>query len=121
MKISEMNNDQATDAMIRISGPFESICGDDDVTEALDKIAKMGDEPFIKAIGAIIPMLTTTILKKHRADLYEIISALTMAPVSKVGKMNFKETVNILQDSYDDILRDFFTRTAIARKIKQKR
>lgn len=121
MKISEMTNDQATDAMIRISGPFESICGDDEVTEALDKIAKMGDEPFIKAIGAIIPMLTTTILKKHKMDLYEIISALTMKPVSSVGKMNFKETVNTLQDSYDDILRDFFTRTAIARKIRQKK
>lgn len=121
MKISEMTNDQATDAMIRISGPFESICGDDDVTEVLDKIAKMGDEPFIKAIGAIIPMLTTTILKKHKMDLYEIISALTMKPVSSIGKMNFKETVNVLQDSYDDILRDFFTRTAIARKIKQRK
>ena len=31
MKISEMTNDQATDALIRISGPFESICGDDDL------------------------------------------------------------------------------------------
>ena len=121
MKISDMTNDQATEAMIRISGPLESICGDDEVTEVLEKISKLNNAPFIKAIGAIIPMLTTTVLKKHRRDLYEIISALTMTPLSNIGKMNFKETVNTLQDSYDDILRDFFTRTAIARKISARK
>ena len=121
MKISDMTNDQATEAMIRLSGPFESICGDDEVTEALDKISKMSGEPFIKALGAIIPMVTGTLLQKHKRDLYEIIAALTMKPVSAIGKMNFKETVNILQDSYDDILRDFFTRTAVVRKINAKR
>lgn len=121
MKISEMNNDQATDALIRISGPFESICCDDEVKEALDEISKMGNEPMIKAVGRIIPFATGLLLKKHKRDLYEIISALTMKPLSAVGKMNFKETVETLQESYDDILRDFFTRTALVRRISAKR
>ena len=121
MKLSEMTNDQATEALIRISGPFESICGDDEVKEALDEISKMGGEPMIKAIGKIIPLITGLLLKKHKRDLYEIISALTMKPVSSVGKMNFKETIEIVQESYDDILRDFFTRTALVRRISAKR
>lgn len=121
MKLSEMTNDQATDALIRISGPFESICGDDEVSEALNEISGMGDEPFIRAIGRMVPMLTGLLFKKHKQDLYEIVSALTMKPVSQIGKMNFKETVNTIQESYDDILRDFFTRTALVRKISAKR
>lgn len=121
MKISEMTNDQATDALIRISGPFENICGDDDVTEALNEISKLSGQPLIRAVGKIIPFFTDLLLKKHKMDLYEIISALTMKPVSSVGKMNFKETVEIIQESYDDILRDFFTRSALAGKISAKR
>lgn len=121
MKISEMTNDQATDALIRIAGPFESICGDEEVTNALNKIGELRGEPMIRAIGKILPMVVTIGLKKHRQDLYEIIAALTMNPVSKVGKMNFKETLTALQESYDDILRDFFTRTAIVRKISAKK
>lgn len=121
MKLSEMNNDQATDALIRISGPFERVCGDDEVKEALDEISKLGNEPIIKAVGKIIPLVTGLLLKKHRHDLYEIISALTMKPVSTIGKMNFKETIQTVQESYDDILRDFFTSTALVRKISAKR
>lgn len=121
MKLSEMTNEQATDALIRISVPFENICGDDDVKEALDEISKLGNEPMIKAVGKIIPLLTGLLLKKHKHDLYEIISALTMKPVSSVGKMNFKETLEIVQESYDDIFRDFFSSTALVRRISARR
>lgn len=121
MKISEMTNDQATDAMIRIAGPFESICNDDELIESLEKISKAGDMPMVKALGLIIPSIVTLGVKKHKRDLYEIVAALTMTPITKVGQMNFKETVQALQDSYDSILRDFFTPTAIARRIAAKR
>lgn len=121
MKISEMTNDQATDALIKISVPFEIICNDDDVSDALETIGKMKDTPMIKAIGSIIPLFAKVGLKKHKKELYEIVAALTMTSVTKVGSMNFKETIGALQDSYDEILRDFFTHTAIARKIGVRR
>ena len=120
MKISEMTNDQATDALIRISVPFENICNDEDLIEALDKIKDMGKEPIIKVAGKMLPMFATIGLRKHKQDLYTIIGALTLTPVSQVGKMNFKETVKALQDSYDDILRDFFMPTAILTRIARK-
>lgn len=121
MKISEMTNDQATEALIRIASPFEAICEDDEFLEALDKLAGMKGQPVIKVIGQMLPTFITIGLKKHRADLYEIVGALTMKPIAQVGKMNFKETVVALQESYDSVLKDFFTRSAVARKINGKR
>lgn len=121
MKISEMTNDQAMEALIRISAPFENICNDEDVISSLDRIAGMNNVPPIKIIGAILPMITTVGFKKHRQDLYEIVGALMMVPSSKLGNMNFKETMKVLQDSYDEMLRDFFTSSAIVRKIAVKK
>ena len=117
MKISEMTNDQATDALIRLSAPFESICNDPDLISALEKLGGMGQEPIIKVVGTIIPDFARVGLKKHRMDLYEIVSALTMTPVSQVGRMNFKDTIKALQESYDDILRDFFSSSSTLKRI----
>lgn len=121
MKISEMNNDQATDALIRLSTPFENICNDPELIAALEKLGGMGNEPIIKVIGTMIPDFVRIGLKSHKLDLYEIVSALTMTPASLVGKKNFKETIKALQESYDDILRDFFTSSGILQRIAVKR
>lgn len=117
MKISEMTNDQATDALIRLSAPFENICNDPELISALEKLAGMGSEPIIKVVGTIIPDFARIGLKKHKADMYEIVSALTLTPIKKVGVMNFKETIKALQESYDDILRDFFTSSSTLKRI----
>lgn len=114
MKISEMNNDQATEAMIRIAEPFRSICDDDDLKDILERMARMRNEegtPVIKAVGNLIPDFIKCALKKHKQDLYEIIGALGGIPTAEVGKMNFKQTIQLVKDSYDDTLRDFFTQS----------
>lgn len=121
MKISEMTNDQATEALIRIASPFEAICEDDEFLELLDRLAGMKGQPVIKVIGQMLPAFITIGLKKHRADLYEIVGALTMKPIAQVGKMNFKETVEALTESYDSVLKDFFTHSATARKISERK
>lgn len=112
MKISEMTNDQAAEALIRISEPLRNICDDDDLLGIIDKWQNMENEPFIKTIGQLIPDFVLYALRKHRNDLYEIIGALTQQPVGKVGAMNFKQTVQTVQDSYDEVLKDFFTSSA---------
>lgn len=121
MKISEMTNDQATDALIRLAGPFENICNDPDLVSALEKLGGMGKEPIIKVVGTIIPDFARIGLKKHKADLYEIVSILTMTPIKQVGKMNFKDTLKALQESYDDILRDFFTSSSTLKRIAARK
>ena len=120
MKISDMTNDQATEAMIRLCGPFSNICDDEEALKIIDEIngASKKDPNMhpIRQWAAFLPKLVTFALQKHKNDLYEIIGALTMQSAAKVGRMNFKETLKIIKDSYDDILASFFTQSAAAEK-----
>lgn len=109
MKISEMTNDQATECLIRISAPFGAICEDDEILTVLDEYNKMKNQPFIKAVGKLIPKLVACALVKHKEDLYEIVGALTFKPIEAVAKDNFVQTVKVFRDSYDEVLKDFFT------------
>lgn len=119
MKISEMTNDQATEAMIRLSGPISNVCDDEDLLTLIDKIQGMeGKMSAFQAFGKILPELVALGLKKHKKDLYEIVGALLVVPTAKVGEMNFAETVKAVKDSYDSILAGFFTGSAAGRKLR---
>lgn len=124
MKISEMTNDQATEAMIRLCGPFSNICDDEEMLSVIDDISDMSEKnPNMKPIqqfGKFLPKIVTVCLQKHKNDLYEIIGALQMIPAAKVGAMNFAETIKAVKGSYDDILVGFFTQSAAAEKPKGK-
>ena len=109
MKISEMTNDQAAEALIRISEPIRNLCDDDELVALIDKAGTMKEQPFIKTLGQMVPDLVLYAMRKHKNDLYEIVGALTQQPLAKVGKMNFVQTVQAVKDSYDEVLRDFFT------------
>lgn len=110
MKITEMTNDQATNAMIQLAEPFSNICEDEETLELLDKLANASEnpEPPIKMIGSVIPKFVLIAFKKHKRDLYQIVSALMMTPIAEVGGMNFLETVNVIRESVDDVLISFF-------------
>lgn len=120
MKISEMTNDQATEAMIRLCGPFSAICDDEEMLAIIDEIANAGeknpDMPLLKQMAKFLPKIVAFALQKHKQDVYEIIGALQMVPAAKVGGMNFAATVKAVQDSYDDILAGFFTHSVGAGK-----
>lgn len=109
MKISEMTNDQATDAMVRISAALGFICEDEEMLSVIDDLQNMGNTPIVNAIPRILPKFASLAFRKHKDNLYEIIGALCQKNHKEVGKMNFKETIALIKESYDDILRDFFT------------
>ena len=117
MKISEMTNEQAADALVRIAEPVSNLCDDDDLVKMLDDFSKMNDLGLVRAFGQMLPKLMGYALKKHRNDLYEIIGALDMRPTAEVAKMPFLDTVRLVQESYDTILKDFFTHSAVAEKV----
>ena len=81
---------------------------------------KKSDVNVVRAFGRSLPMFVGYALKKHRDDFFEIIGALDGKSKAAVAKMNFAETVNLVRDSYDDILAGFFTRSAIAKKMIEK-
>ena len=110
MKISEMNNDQAANALVRLSVPFGNMCDDQKIVEMITKYKDISnDTPMIQTVGKLLPEIVAYAFKEHKADLYEIVGALTDQTVDKVAKMNFVKTINILKESYDDTLKDFFT------------
>ena len=116
MKISEMNNDQATDAMVRISAAFGFICEDEEMLKMIDELQNLGDTPIIQALPRILPKFASLAFRKHRDSLYEIIGALCQKNKKEVGKMNFKETIALMKESYDDVIKDFFTSSVPSQK-----
>ena len=109
MKISEMNNEQATEALIRLAAPFGNICDDEKMVALIDNYDSMKGIPVIQRIGRILPQVATYALKEHKSDLFEIVGALTAKNQNQVAKMNFMETINVLKESYDEVLHGFFT------------
>lgn len=116
MKISEMNNDQATDAMVRISAALGFICEDEEMLSVIDDLQNLGNMPIVNAIPRVLPKFASLAFRKHKDSLYEIIGALCQKSKKDVGKMNFKETITMVKESYDDILRDFFTSSVPSRE-----
>lgn len=109
MKISEMTNEQATEALIRLSTPISNICNDDTTLELLNSFGEMGKQPLIQTVGALLPKIVLGLLKTHKHDVYEIIGTLAGVSSKEVAKMNFVQTVQIIKDSYDEVLLSFFT------------
>lgn len=108
MKLSEMTNDQAAEVMIRLAEPVGAICDDEEAVKMVDEYKQRWKMPLFYAVGKMIPMLVGYLLKKHRDELYEIISILSEKKKADVGGMNFAETVKVLRDSYDETLSVFF-------------
>ena len=120
MKISEMSNDQASEALIRLAQPLSNICDDEEIVDIFNEAGKVDNVPMVMAIGRLLPRIVMYAFKKHKADLYEVVGALLMIPAAKVGEMNFAETLTAVKDSYDDVLAGFFTQSKPVTKRKGK-
>lgn len=122
MKISEMTCDQATETMLRLSGPFARLSDDDEIMKMFDEIKGMllkGLTPRLATIK-MVPRFVTFCLAKHKKDLYEIVGALLLKPVGAVGKMNFLKMCGAISDSFDEDTQSFFTQLGEARKNRGK-
>lgn len=116
MKLSEMTNDQAAEVMIKLAEPIGLICDDEEAVQMIDEYKKRYKMPLFYAVGKLIPRLIGYLMKKHKAELYQIIAALTEKKVEEVGGLNIKETVQIFRDSYDEVMAVFFPSSATAIK-----
>lgn len=116
MKISEMKWEQGCEAMLRIAAPISNICDDEKLASTLKEFMSRRNLPNIMSYGKLIPSLFTLALKDHRSDIEEIVEILLDIPKAKIKEHDFKEIVNGLQDSWDEVVRDFFTRSSTAKK-----
>jgi len=109
MKISQMNNDQAADAMIKLATPMANLMEDKATIALLKELETGSNGDGIAFFGRILPKVVPFCMKDHKADVFAIVAALTQKPVSAVGKMNFLETVRELKESIDEDFLGFFT------------
>jgi len=109
MKISEMTNDQAAEALIRISAPVSSICDDEKLDELLEKYKELKEESIFKTVGQLLPRIVAYAIKEHKNDFYEIVSVLSFKTVEEVANMKVTDTIKVVKDSYDEVLGSFFT------------
>lgn len=109
MKISEMNNEQAAKALIRLSEPIESLCNDPKLDEMLETYKETREEPLFKSLGALLPKFIAYAIQAHKEDVFEIISTLVGKTPEEVANMNFLQTIKEVRESYDEVLQGFFT------------
>lgn len=114
MKISEMTNDQAAQALIDLAEPIGRICDDEEAVNLVVEYKGNARKPLFYALGRILPRLTANLVKTHKDDVYEIVSILGGVKRETVGGMQLTESIKILRDSYDDVLASFFTSSATA-------
>lgn len=115
MKISEMNNDQATNAIIRLAEPIANILDDPNSEAFLKELSEQKGKKLKDSVSAILPKAVAFCMKDHKKDLYEIVGALIMIPTGKVGAMNFMQTVKEVKDSIDEDFLDFFKSSGSAK------
>lgn len=110
MRISEMTTDQATEAMVRISAAFGTICEDEEMLKMIDALNGI---KWKDAIRGIIPKFVMTALKNHKMELYDIVGALNCVPASDVGAYKIVDTIAIVRNSWDDVMTSFFPSSGI--------
>ena len=120
MKISEMTNNEALDALLVITPCIDNIVGDEELLSELRHITNLKGKTTgeIYAIGAKrITTLLPILLKNHRNDVYGIIGALNNMTVAEVGKFNFVETVDMVKEIFaDEVFADFFKSRRVSEK-----
>ena len=109
MKISEMSNEQAAQALIDLTEPISRICDDQQLEELLEKYRTLKEESMFKTIGQLLPRIISYAIKDHKDDIYKVVSVLIGKPVSEVAEMKLFDTIKVVRESYDEVLASFFT------------
>lgn len=110
MKISEMSNDQATDAIVRITSAFSFVRDDKEVEALLEKFKNEDDNGNVFAIiDRYLNDVVTLLFRKHKDSGYEIVSALTGVEKKAVGGMNFFETIGAIRENVSELKTLFFS------------
>lgn len=107
MTIYEMDNDHATDAMVRISAALCFVLDDKEVMDTIKEAKEIRDKTILEGVTMILPKVTALVFRKHKDSLYEIVGALSQQDSGTVGKMSFKQTVDLIRENWT-VLKDFF-------------
>lgn len=125
MKLSELTTDESLDALVVLTPYINSILIDQELVEELrrkidpDRL-KTKAETMLEG-AARINTLVPIVLKKHRLDVYGILSVLNRKTPEEIGKQNFLVTAMQISDAVKDkALVDFFKSCAAQEETEPK-
>lgn len=110
MKLSELTTDRALDVLCELTPSVSNIIEDDEIVNALSAAMPEKDADgeesnpfaygirFVGKIGSIIPVM----LKKHRADVYHILSVLNEKSVEEIARQPVFETMQQAREAFQD-------------------
>lgn len=107
MNLYDMTNDQASDAMIRISAALALVFEDKEVLDVMKQAGELEGKSILEGLSIFLPKVTQLLFRKHKDSLYEIVGALEQKDKDTVGKMNFRETAMSIKENWG-LIRDFF-------------
>ena len=109
MKISQMTTDQATDALCKITPPLTRMVADKEAVPMLQQVLDASkDDNAAEALTAVLMKAVPYLLKDHKEDVFEIIGGLNGKTAQQIGKQNILKTIEMIKDSVDKDLIDFF-------------
>lgn len=110
MKLSQMNSNQAADAIIRISEPAYAILGDDAMSDTLKEFGDLysGNPAMVKLFGFMVAKMLPAVLKNHKNDLDAILAVLTGKTVDELQEENSLQYIRDVKACIDKDLIDFF-------------
>lgn len=108
MKISQMTTDQAADVLVRIVDPVSNIVNDADFINVIENLAEADSSVPVKFFANNLAPIVSVALKSHKADVFEIVAALSKKTTEEVAKQKITETIKDIADSWDGELVDFF-------------
>lgn len=106
MKLSELSTDEALDVMCMMTPHIMAICTDEELEKEIREKIKADENSSraelmlvaIDKINRIIPV----VLKKHRANVYSILSALNGKNVEDIAKQNIIKTMEQIREVVKD-------------------
>lgn len=112
MKISEMNTDQLSDALVELTDPISNIAKDEELNKALNELSEKRQKkeitmPFQEGLS-IIKAFVPALLKRHRQEVYAVLAALTGKSAAEIAGQNGFKTILEARHVIDKELIDFF-------------
>ena len=112
MKLSQLTTERAADVLCELTPYIANITGDkallDELEKKFDKKGKSAAELYTFAAhkyATLVPIL----LKKHREDVFGVLSVLNETELDKIAKQNIMETMKQVREVFQDKeLLDFF-------------
>ena len=105
MKISEMTNNQACDALAKITECVGNITDDTAMKPLIKELTQETTTMnMLEVLQKLVPLITVS----HRMDVYGIFSAILQKPATVIGDMSLGETFKEIKASLDPELIRFF-------------